>query len=494
MERKSAHIQRDLRGKRPVTDGNIRIERDLVRQKNGKPVRKIIGRRIFLVLTTRCRLIRVVNKIRLIVGHICIRLSIRKSDHRMPHAGSIHAFFRGIFFIDRKAIDRPIRAERKSQFNGRKDGIIVEIAHRFHLMFIIVSGIRIVERRRHDVIAVPILLNGCDVQYGAFVDHIIGKLARPKPVTVFILRLVEYFERFAVGPCHIAARPRGCVGGSGAAHDDLFVTVKALDGFRRCKSVVADADRRSQINAVFIVFAAVDRLSRRDKKDGRLDFAHRFGMKIFTGRKFADDVGDIFDPRMIAGRGTVVGRGHANAEAAGRRFDIAPLIAAAGKQKAQRYRDRKKDRRRTQNQFFLSQNFCFHISAPRTPGQYFIIFVMIFYDKCIIPVPVGFVNRIRQYFHRETKNRNSVTKNEKISAKNGPFFASLKKQASAHVENAHRRLKIQKILQKSVKFTFLYCRKGIFPPQPQDPPTVRAIHTVQALWSDIRLRPFRPLR
>lgn len=52
---------------------------------------------------------------------------------------------------------------------------------------------------------------------------------------------------------------------------------------------------------------------------------------------------------------------------------------------------------------------------------------MIFYDKCIIPVPVGFVNRIRQYFHRETKNRNSVTKNEKNSAKNGPFFILLKK-------------------------------------------------------------------
>ena len=146
IEFQPAHIQKHLRGKRFARNGHVRIQRYLVGEKGGEPVSEVIPRGQLFVRGARRVGVGIVNKIFVIVGNVCRSLVIRIGNDGVAHAVRIHALARSIIFVYGKRINGPVRAEGEGHFYGRKDGIIVEIAHRDHGMFIIVSGIFVVER------------------------------------------------------------------------------------------------------------------------------------------------------------------------------------------------------------------------------------------------------------------------------------------------------------------------------------------------------------
>lgn len=352
IEFQPAHIQKHLRGKRFARNGHVRIQRYLVGEKGGEPVSKVItGGQLFVRCARRVG-VGIVDKIFVIVGNVCRSLVIRIGNDGVAHAVRIHALARGITFVNGERINGPVRAERKGHFYGRKDGIIVEIAHRDHGMFIIVSGFFVVERSGKGIQPVFRLFYGRDLEHGIFVDDVVGKFARPKPVPLFILRGIEYLARFTRFPLYVAPLPFGN-GGSRLAHDGFAVAEKALYRLGRRKRVAADAHGSRKQNAVFIVFAAVNRLPRLYEHDGRGDVGNAFRMEHFAPGEPADDVSDVVEPLVIFGGGTVFGRRAGNALAVRRRRDDARFMIAARKEQAQRHRDDQKDRNAAQYQLFL---------------------------------------------------------------------------------------------------------------------------------------------
>ena len=241
-------------------------KRLFLRQKRCKPRRKIIQRRKFFLFRLRYGRIRIIDKIRLVSGYVHVRKIVGIGGLVAPLAVGFKSLFGRIFFRRLQRSDRPVLFKAENKLCGRKGRIIVQIAHRAHLAFIIFcrvlfSLLRTFTNGKRDGedIPVPVLFHRrIGSEQRLLRDHIVAEFRRPKAVTVDVLRLVQNFRRLFRRPFRGKSVPVGFFIRLGIADQRGVLSVKSLHRLGGSKGTFARTDRGDDVDAVLVILAADD--------------------------------------------------------------------------------------------------------------------------------------------------------------------------------------------------------------------------------------------
>ena len=204
-----------------------RKRRTFVREDGGKPGSYVVVRRALLFCRARRLCLRILDKIILVSGDVHIGLFIGIGHDGAADDARADALFGRILFGDAHLRDRPIGQKTEGDVYRRKDGRLVEVSHRHHLVAIVI-GRRLRIEGEGKAVRIPFLHDITKGEDGILPKNIVRKFRRPQAVAGNIIFAGKDLRGIAVRPLRLRAVPVIFIARSCRADDRPVLADKAL--------------------------------------------------------------------------------------------------------------------------------------------------------------------------------------------------------------------------------------------------------------------------